>query len=118
MNFNGILIGSEDPRRLVAFYTQLFGDPTWDDGGYVGWQLGNSGVVIGPHDEVKGQNDEPGRIIWGIETDDVQAQFARFKDAGATVVREPYDPSGGDGDMRIATFADPDGNYVQLMSPM
>jgi predicted enzyme related to lactoylglutathione lyase len=34
------------------------------------------------------------------------------------VVREPYDPSGGDGDMRIATFADPDGNYVQLMSPM
>jgi hypothetical protein len=27
MNLNGILIGSEDPQRLTAYYTQLFGEP-------------------------------------------------------------------------------------------
>jgi len=34
-------------------------------------------------------------------------------------VQEPYDPGDeADGDMSIATFADPDGNYFQLVSPM
>ena len=27
MNFNSILIGSEDPQRLVDYYTKLFGQP-------------------------------------------------------------------------------------------
>ncbi len=27
MNMNGILIGSEDPQRLTAYYTRLFGEP-------------------------------------------------------------------------------------------
>jgi predicted enzyme related to lactoylglutathione lyase len=36
------------------------------------------------------------------------------------VLREPYRPGDGDddGEMWVATFADPDGNYFQLMSPM
>ena len=29
MNLNGILIGSEDPKRLIDYYTKLFGDPGW-----------------------------------------------------------------------------------------
>jgi predicted enzyme related to lactoylglutathione lyase len=33
------------------------------------------------------------------------------------VVREPYTPDGMD-DGYICTFADPDNNYFQLMSPM
>ena len=40
MDFNSILIGSEDPARLVDYYTKLFGEPTMSDGGYTGWQLG------------------------------------------------------------------------------
>jgi hypothetical protein len=27
MNLNGILIGSEDPQRLTAYHTSLFGEP-------------------------------------------------------------------------------------------
>ncbi len=41
MNLNSILIGSEDPQRLVDYYTRLFGEPGWDMGGYVGWQIGS-----------------------------------------------------------------------------
>lgn len=117
MDFNSILIGSEDPGRLTDYYAKLFGAPGWDDGGYVGWQLGSGAVTVGPHSEVHGANAEPGRIIWNVSTADVQGEFARFKAAGAIVVREPYTFEGM-AEAWIATFADPDGNYFQLVSPM
>ena len=117
MNFNSLLIGSEDPQRLVDYYTRLFGKPAFEDGGYSGWPIGSGWITIGPHDEVKGRNAHPGRLIWNIETSEVQAEFERLKAGGATVIREPYDPGGGM-DGSIATFFDPDDNYFQLMSPM
>jgi hypothetical protein len=58
--------------------------------------------------------------MWILESSDVRADFERLKAAGATVVAEPYDPAPGDpqmGGMLIAPFADPDGDYFQLMSP-
>ena len=117
MNLNSILIGSEDPQRLADYYTKLFGEPGWNEGGYIGWQVGGGGFTVGPHDQVKGTNPEPGRVIWNIETPNVKDEFDRLVAAGATVIQEPYDPGEGD-DMSICTFADPDGNYFQLMSPM
>jgi predicted enzyme related to lactoylglutathione lyase len=117
VNFNSILIGSEDPQRLVAYYTKLFGDPGFADGTYAGWQIGNGYLTVGPHSEVKGRNSEPGRLIWNIETPDVKTEFERFVAAGATVVREPYGFEGAP-DSSIATLADPDGNYFQLATPM
>jgi predicted enzyme related to lactoylglutathione lyase len=117
MNMNSILIGSEKPDALTAYYTKVLGKPTWDDSGFIGWQLGTGGIMIGPHDQVKGKNATPGRIIWNIETPDVKQRFDEFKAAGATVVQEPYQPGGG-GDMWVATFSDPDDNYFQLVSVM
>jgi predicted enzyme related to lactoylglutathione lyase len=117
MNLNSILIGSEDPRRLADFYTKLFGKPVWDEGGYTGWQLGSGFVTVGPHDQVKGRNAQPGRLIWNIESADVKAEFERLKAAGAKVIRDPYSPD-QEPEGLIATFADPDDNYFQLMSPM
>jgi predicted enzyme related to lactoylglutathione lyase len=117
MNFNSLLIGSEDPGRLVAFYTKLFGEPAYSDGGYTGWVLGTGSINIGPHSEVMGPNTSPGRLIWDIETADVKGEAERFKAAGATVVAEPYSFEDYP-DSWIATFADPDGNYFQLRTPM
>jgi predicted enzyme related to lactoylglutathione lyase len=117
MNFNNILIGSEDPERLAAYYTKLFGEPTWNDSGYTGWLIGSGAVSVGPHSEVHGKNAHPGRLIWNIESDDVQADFDRFKAAGAIVVREPYTFEQAPGSW-IATLADPDDNYFQLQTPM
>jgi predicted enzyme related to lactoylglutathione lyase len=118
MNLNGILIGSADPQKLVDYYTKLFGEPVWSDSGYTSWLLGSGYVTVGAHSEVSGTSPQPGRVIWNIESSDVKGDFERFTSAGATVVREPYgmDEAGDEG--LIATFADPDGNYFQLMSPM
>ena len=55
-----------------------------------------------------------GKILGGNETRTVDpAEFARIKKLGAKVIKEPYEME----KMWIATFADPDGNYFQLMSP-
>ena len=117
MDFNNILIGSEEPERLVEYYTRLFGEPAMSDGGYTGWLIGRGFVSIGPHSEVRGKSVHPGRIIWNIETPDVQADFDRLVAAGAIVVRQPYGFEEQPGAL-IATLADPDDNYFQLMSPM
>jgi predicted enzyme related to lactoylglutathione lyase len=117
MDFNSILIGSADPQRLVDYYTKMFGEPAFSQGGYTGWQLGSGFVTVGPHDEVSGKNAQPGRLIWNIESADVKGDFDRMKAAGAIVVREPYGYE-GDEASAIATLADPDDNYFQLMSPM
>jgi predicted enzyme related to lactoylglutathione lyase len=117
MNLNSVLIGSEDPKGLADYYTKLFGEPGWSDGGYTGWLIGTGAVTVGPHDQVKGKNPQPGRVIWNIETTDVKGEFDRLTAAGAQVVQEPYQPDGATEGL-IATFSDPDDNYFQLMSPM
>jgi predicted enzyme related to lactoylglutathione lyase len=117
MNLNSILIGTDNAERLSTYYTKLFGEPGWNDGGYKGWLIGSGAITVGPHSEVHGQNAEPGRFIWNIESPDVKADFDRLKAAGATVVREPYTFEEVPGSW-IATFSDPDGNYFQLVSPM
>jgi predicted enzyme related to lactoylglutathione lyase len=118
VNFNNILIGSEDPQRLADYYTKLFGKPTMEDSGYSGWQIGSGFISVGPHSEVHGKNQQPGRLLVNIESKDVQADFDRFKAAGAIVIREPYVLGEGDQQGTIATLADPDDNYFQLTSPM
>ena len=120
MDLNNILIGSEDPQRLVDYYTKIFGKPAMSDGGYTGWQIGSGFFAVGAHDEVKGKSAHPGRIIWNIETADVKGEFDKMKAAGAIVVREPYsfDEIPEAVNAWIATLADPDDNYFQLMTPM
>lgn len=117
LNLNSVMISSEDPEPLVAFYTKVFGEPGWTGGGFTGWKAGNGHVMVGPHSEVKGPNEMPGRFIFFLETEDVQAEFDRLKELGATVQQEPYRP-GEAPDGWLATLADPDGNYFQLASPM
>jgi len=118
MNLNSVLIGSENPQRLAEYYTKLFGTPVMEGEGdtYTTWVLGNGAVTVGPHDQVKGKNAQPGRVIWNVESDDVKGDATRFAAAGAIVVAEPY-TAGDSGDYWIATFADPDDNYFQLVSP-
>lgn len=118
MNLSGILLGSENPAKLVEFYEKLFDSkPGWEGGDFNGWGVGNGYLTIGPHDKVKGQSKEPERQMMGFETDDVQSEFDRIKELGAKVIAEPYQPGEAEG-MWIATFADPDGNYFQITTPM
>jgi predicted enzyme related to lactoylglutathione lyase len=114
LNFNSVMIGSEHPETLGEFYAGVLDRPAdMKEGGWYGWHIGAAWLSIGGHSEVKGQAAEPQRVILNLETKEVQAEFDRIRATGATVVKEPYELQGA----WIATFADPDGNYFQLMSP-
>jgi predicted enzyme related to lactoylglutathione lyase len=118
MNFNNLMIGTEDAPRLVEYYTKLFGKPGFEDGGFAGWQIGSGFITVGHHSEVSGKNAHPGRLLVNIESDDVKGDFERMKAAGAIVVKEPYREDGWPADAYVATLADPDDNYFQLVTPM
>ena len=115
LKLNSVLLGSENPEPLVAFYNKVLGPPGMEQGGFTGWDVGGAYLTVGFHSEVLGKNADPGRVIWFMETADVQGEFDRIKGLGAQVVTEPYEMEGG---FKLATFADPDGNYFQLASPM
>lgn len=119
LNLNNIMLGSEDSKRLADFYAQVLGapDPAWSDeeNGWFGFPAGDGSLAIGPHSEVKGKSQQPGRIMLNFSTSDVKGEFERIKGLGAEVVAEPYEPGGGP--MMMCTFADPDGNYFQLATP-
>ncbi len=52
--------------------------------------------------------------MFNFETTQVKEEFERIKAFGAQVIREPYEMEGA----WIATLADPEGNYFQLVTPM
>lgn len=112
-----LMINSSDPAALAGFYRKVLGDPMMERDGYTAFDVGGSGLMIGPHDQVKGKNQEPARLIFNLETNDVQGEFNRIKGLGAEVVQEPYHPGPAE-EMWLATLADPDGNYFQLATPM
>ena len=90
LNLNSIFIGSDNPKGL-----------------------GSSFLSIGPHSKIKGKAKEPQRIILNLTTDEVKEEYERMVKLGAVSIKEPYEIEG----MWIATLADPDGNYFQLMNP-
>ena len=99
---------------MAEFYGKVFGKKAdMHEGNWYGWQVGKTFFNIGEHSEVKGKAKEPERIMLNFETKEVKKEFARIKKVGAKVIKAPYEMGG----MWIVTFADPDGNYFQLMSP-
>ena len=119
MKLANVMIGSENSKILGDFYTKVFGKPGWQQNDWYGFDLGGSYLMIGPHSEVHGKNESPGRIMFALETDNVQAEFTRIKGLGAEVIAEPYQPDKDrDSNAWLSTFADSDGNYFQLLTPM
>ena len=118
LNLNSLLLFSEAPKKLIDFYRQVLArEPKWQEGEFSGFEVGACALVIGPHSELHGRNKNPERTMFNFETNDVKAEFERMKKLGAKVIAEPYHMGDDQGHL-IATLADPDGNYFQLMSPM
>ncbi len=117
LNLNTLMIGTKQPKELADFYEKVLQKPAdWKDEkmGFWGWKMGEVFLMVGDHSEMMGKTKDPGRLMFNFETDKVKEEFKRLKSLGAVVVKEPYELQGG----WIATLADPDGNYFQLVTPM
>jgi predicted enzyme related to lactoylglutathione lyase len=111
------MIGTKQLKTLSAFYEKVIGKPADmadNDNGFFGWQVGSAFIGVLEHSEMGGSTKDPGRVMLNYETTQVQEEFERIKALGGTVIKAPYKMDEG----WIATLADPDGNYFQLMNPI
>ena len=112
---HSILIWSEDVKRLVPFYRDVLGlRPQAETEGFVVFILNGAGLAIGTHSEVRGRSQEPNRVMVNLRVDDCQAEYERLSKQGVEFIRTPTK----DAIHIIATFADPDGNVLQLLEDL
>ncbi len=119
LNLNSVMIGTKQPKVMAAFYEKVIGKPADmvdSENGFFGWQTGGTFFSLLDHSEMGGKTKDPGRVMLNFETNQVKEEFERIKALGGVVIKEPY--TMGDENGLIATLADPDGNYFQLITPM
>ena len=117
LNLNSIMICTKQLKVMAAFYEKVLGMPAQmvdNEHGFYGWQAGTAYFSVLEHSEMGGKSKDPGRMLLNFETTQVKEEFDRIKALGGAVVKEPYQM----GDGWVATLADPDGNYFQLVTPM
>jgi catechol 2,3-dioxygenase-like lactoylglutathione lyase family enzyme len=108
-------IWSEDLNNLLPFYREVLGlQVALQSPGFV--LLGENvesgpNLGLGTHSEVKGRASDPYRHMVGLESDDVDAEYARLLSAGVEFIEKPADHDG----VRVVTLKDPEGNIVQLL---
>lgn len=119
IGLEGILIGSEDAKKLGKFYKDVlklkmteemeYGD---DNSYGISFDLGKVGLFVSDHSKVKGKSVLPDRVMFNLEVDDIEKEMARLKKEKVKVVADIYhiEEYG-----YVATLADPDGNYFQLV---
>ena len=106
-----VMLASSDPARLAAFYETVlqlerlrsFHDPVF--------LLGESMLRIIRHSAVQGANQMPARCQLNLFVADALAECVRLE-GQVTFVRPPENEAWGG---IVATLADPDGNYIQLI---
>ena len=115
LNLNSIMIGTTNLDTMAEVYEKIFGKkPDMSEGGYHGWSVGNCFFAVGKHSKMDGKTKDAGRVMFNFETKEVKEEFERIRAIdGITVIAEPYEM----GSAWVATLADPDGNYFQLMTP-
>ena len=109
----GVIIWTEDLDGLVKFYRDTLGlTPHSVRPDFVSFKWGETRLGIGRHSEVRGRTAEPYRVMVNLGVDDVHAQYDLLQSRGVVFIRKPEREHWGGW---VATFADPDGNSLQLM---
>lgn len=120
LGIESILIGSENAKKLGKFYKDVLGLKSTEemefgeDNSYlIGFSLGKgAGLFIMDHSKVKGKSKLPDRVMFNLEVDNIEKEVKRLKKAKVKIVADIYHVENYG---YIATLADPDGNYFQLV---
>jgi len=111
----GILVWTEADRfpAMAHFYRDTLGlTPRSAKSDFINFDWHGVRLSVGVHDRVRGTSLEPLRIMLNLTVADIRAAHARLARAGVVFSREPAREDWGGW---VATFADPDGNVLQLM---
>lgn len=110
-----IIVHSEKPERLVTFYKDVVGlEPRFEvtPGAFNTGSSSFVDLIVEPHSELHGAAREPERVMLNFVVADAVAEQRRLESHDVRFIR-PATEEPGVG--LFATFADPDGNYCQLI---
>jgi predicted enzyme related to lactoylglutathione lyase len=110
-----VLIWTEATRfeAMTRFYRETLGlAPRSRRGDFINFDWQGVRLSIGVHDRVHGGTREPLRIMINLQVEDIRAAHRRLVGAGVVFGRAPEQETWGGW---VASFADPDGNTLQLM---
>ncbi len=117
-SINGVLLWTSVERyeRLAAFYRDVLQLPVRTDrAGHLAFEWPDGmRLTLGIHTLVTGTALDPHRVMLNLAAVDIIALADALRARGVVFVREPSPQAWGGW---IATFADPDGNLVQLLQP-
>lgn len=108
-----VAIGTANFDQLVAFYSETLGLPAekrWDGANIVFIDLGDTQIELLDRPDAS-ENGQGGWVHLAFHVDDVDATYAELEAAGVDMRVAPKDFQ----TVRIAFFADPDGNLLELV---
>jgi predicted enzyme related to lactoylglutathione lyase len=111
----GVLIWTEADRFpvMARFYRDTLGlMPRSAKSDFINFDWSGVRLSVGVHDRVHGASRETSRIMINLTVADIRAVHDRLTRAGVAFSRQPSREDWGGW---VATFADPDGNILQLM---
>jgi predicted enzyme related to lactoylglutathione lyase len=98
---------------MARFYRDTLGlTPRSDRPDFINFDWHGVRLSVSVHDRVHGESRDPLRMMVNLAVDDIRAMHARLAAAGVNFTRPPEREDWGGW---VATFADPDGNVLQLM---
>jgi catechol 2,3-dioxygenase-like lactoylglutathione lyase family enzyme len=103
---------SDDPELLHGFYRDKVGLPVRENMGPLSLAAAGATIDFDHHHDTHGPAQEPSRYLLDLWVGDAKRERERLEAAGIAFSRkEGAEAWGG----LISTFADPDGNLVQVM---
>jgi hypothetical protein len=102
-----MLLGTTRPDEMRAWCIKALA-PEFTGNGPI--ELGDFLLVIDRRDDVDVRNSQPGRVIINFDVDDFDAIQAQLNAAGVEWITIEDREKG-----KFGTFADPDGNYLQVI---
>ena len=109
----GVVIWTQNLKHMINFYEDTLKLKTFSKrSDFVAFKFGNIRLNIGLHSKVKGNSDEPYRIMVNFSTQNIQNDYHSLSRQGVKFIRKPEQEHWGGW---VATFFDPDGNILQLL---
>lgn len=115
-----VLIWSEDFRKLSDWYKEVLGfrvieeqDHPQDTGVLFEVNPGGAWLWVGQHSQVHGKSQDPARHMINLNVASVSEAYKYLKSKNVQIIAEPF--KAFTFDKYFCTFADLDGNYIQLI---
>ena len=121
MDFASVRMITDDPQRVVQFYEQVTGvSAVWPAPVFAELRLPSCTIAFGPAQTAQLFNNaarpaDNHTVIIEFQVDDVDKEYERLKTLVSEWVQEPTTMPWGN---RSILFRDPDGNLVNLFTPV